>query len=126
MSQKQFAIPSAQIRQLVPAMGFCIASDRILVDGQKIGYMYREAPDNEQDSGWRFFAGDESDDYTNNSENCGVYEVNTLANYDTAIVPYLPTPAPCAFEKRRWLRGYKPVEMPTSWHEEQSKESSPQ
>lgn len=41
----------------------CFATDRILVDGCKVGYMYREEPDSDSsmpDSGWRFNAGDES------------------------------------------------------------------
>jgi hypothetical protein len=112
MDKKKFAIPADQIRQLVSALGSCIASDRIMVDGKKIGYMYRESPDHDPDSGWRFFAGDESDDYMNNPQNAGIYEVNTVANYDPGIIPFLQTPAPCAFEKRGWFGGYKPVEPP--------------
>jgi hypothetical protein len=112
MNNKTFHLPASQIRQLIPNMGVCFASDRIMVDGQKIGFMYREAPDNELDSGWRFLAGDESDEYMDKAENTGIYEVNTVANYDPDIIPYLQTPASCAFVKRRWLRGYKPVEPP--------------
>ena len=43
----------------------CFATDRILVDGEKVGYMYREEPadGNDWDSGWRFTAGDESQEY---------------------------------------------------------------
>ena len=37
----------------------CIATDRIMVDDEKVGYMYRENPDFVGDSGWRFTAGDE-------------------------------------------------------------------
>lgn len=114
MTQKSFFLPKEKIQELTPKMGGCLATDRIMVDGQKIGYMYREAPDNDVDSGWRFFCGDESDEYIDNPQNVGVYEVNSVANYDPDIVPYLQTPAPCAFVKRRWLRGYKPVEPPTS------------
>ena len=40
----------------------CIATDRIMVDGEKVGYMYRENPDFVGDSGWRFTAGDEDDE----------------------------------------------------------------
>ena len=31
----------------------CIASDRIMVEGRKVGYMYREHADRKEDSGWR-------------------------------------------------------------------------
>ena len=45
----------------------CIATDRITVDGLPVGYMYREKPEEgdpfeRYDSGWRFTAGDESDE----------------------------------------------------------------
>lgn len=57
---KQFAIPQEQIKQLVPPMDGCFITDRVMVDGCKIGYMHREEPDMPEDSGWRFFPGDES------------------------------------------------------------------
>ena len=38
------------------------ASDRITKEGFKVGYMYREQPDEGRpDSGWRFLAGNEDD-----------------------------------------------------------------
>lgn len=45
---------------------YCFISRRVWNDGGPIGYLYREPPDNERDSGWRIFAGDESDEYVNN------------------------------------------------------------
>ena len=96
---KQFAIPKEQVKQLVPPMGGCFITDRVMVDGQKIGYMYREVSRRPEDSGWRFFAGDESQDYIDELSHTGIYAVNTAANYDPDIIPYLDTPAPCAFEK---------------------------
>jgi len=80
-------------------MGGCFITDRVTVDGRKIGYMYRQQPDRPEDSGWRFFSGDETQNYIDNSLHTGVYAVNTAANYDPEIIPYLDTPAPCAFEK---------------------------
>jgi len=112
MNPKKFVIPKEQIKPLIQNMGGCIASDRIMVDGQKVGYMYREAPSNDVDSGWVFLAGDETDDYMDTAENHGGYDVNTIANYDSTIIPYLQTPALCAFTKRRWLGGFKPVDPP--------------
>ena len=86
---KAFRIPGDQIKRLVPAMGGCYASDRITVDGMKVGYMYRETPDERFDSGWRFMSGDENQEYTENADNWAIYEVNTICNYDPAIIPYL-------------------------------------
>jgi hypothetical protein len=61
----------------------------ITVDGMPVRYMYREKPDNDLDSGWRFFAGSETDEYVEIPENCGIYDVNTIANYDPDIIPHL-------------------------------------
>lgn len=96
-SEKCFKIPSAQINRLIPPMGGCLATDHIVVDGRKIGYMYRENGTFEGDSGWRFFSGTESQAYTDDSKNIGIYDVNTIANYDSAIIPYLETDAGSAF-----------------------------
>ena len=94
---KAFCLDAADIVDLVPNLGYCFATDRITVDGEKVGYMYREAPDDDTDSGWRFVAGDESDDYMDDSEKLGLYDVNVLANYDRDIIPFLETPHECAF-----------------------------
>jgi hypothetical protein len=59
--------------------------------------MYRGEPDNEIDSGWRFFAGDESQEYADTPDNFAIYEVNTICNYDPAVVPYLNAPNGSAF-----------------------------
>ena len=79
----------------------CLATDRITVDGCKVGYMYREKPDNSGDSGWRFFAGDEDDSYANNPENSGIYDLNTICNDDPEIIPFLRAPAGTAFGRDR-------------------------
>ena len=61
--------------------------------------MYREIPERDGDSGWRFFAGDESQDYVDDPEHLGLYDVNTVANCDPDIIPYVDVPPPCAFGK---------------------------
>ena len=77
----------------------CIATNRITVEGRKVGYCYREIPDGNWDSGWRFTAGDESDEYMDDPNNAGIYKLNTICNDDPDIIPLLNTPAPCAFER---------------------------
>jgi len=34
-------------------------------------------------------SGDESQEYADNPDNWGIYEVNTICNYDRSIIPYL-------------------------------------
>ena len=68
----------------------CIVSDRITKEGFKVGYMYREAPDEDNpDSGWRFLAGNEDEAYMNESSNHSVFSINTICNYDRDIIPYI-------------------------------------
>lgn len=88
--EKKFFIPGNEIRRIIESTEGCIVTDRITVDGCKVGFMYREEPSEKYpDSGWRFMAGDENEDYMNNSQNHGVYQVNTICNYDPDIVPFL-------------------------------------
>jgi hypothetical protein len=96
---KKFLLRSDQIKPVAEGLGACMASDRITLDGKRVGYMYREDPSEKHDSGWRFFSGDESIAYTENPENFAFYDVNTIANYDRSIVPLLEVTAPCAFER---------------------------
>jgi hypothetical protein len=94
---KTFFRNASTFRPIAVGYGSCIASDRITVDGAQIGYLYRETPEHSTDSGWHFFAGDESDEYTNNPNNFGVYNVNTIANYDPLITSCLEAPSGTAF-----------------------------
>ena len=98
-SPKVFHIKGEAIKRLIPNMGGCYASDRITVDGMLVGYMYREKPGDEIDSGWRFMSGDESQDYIDNADHIGIYEVNTICNYSPDIIPYLNRPIGSALER---------------------------
>ena len=112
----------------------CIATNRITVEGYKVGYCYREKPDGGWDSGWRFTAGDESEAYMDDPNNAGIYKLNTICNDDPDIIPLLNTPAPCAFERDengvfQQIKDWKPDEdeedpdmdilkQCQKWHEE--------
>jgi hypothetical protein len=50
-------------------------------------------------SGWRFFAGDEDQAYANDASHFALYEVNTIANYDRAIIPFLEASPNSAFAR---------------------------
>jgi len=96
---KNFAIKASEFKPLVTGRGSCVATDRITVDQRPVGWMYRENGDNEIDSGWRFFAGDESDEYVSDPSNFELYDVNTVANYDPAIIPFLDAPVGSAYSR---------------------------
>ena len=112
----------------------CIATNRITVEGCKVGYCYREKPDGDWDSGWRFTAGDESEEYMDDPNNAGIYKLNTICNDDPDIIALLHMPAPCAFERDengvfQQIKDWKPDEdeedpdmdilkQCQKWHEE--------
>ena len=86
-----FKLKPEEIKHLTDIKGGCLASNKITVDGEKVGYAYREKPDKDfpNDSGWRFFAGTEDDAYLKNFNNFNVFELNTICNYDEIILPIL-------------------------------------
>ena len=96
---KKYKIKSEDIKKLTDIKGACIASDKITVDGLKVGYMYRENPSNDLDTGWRLFEGSEDEEYTNNPNNFQIYELNTICNYDESIIPYLNSEIGSSYEK---------------------------
>jgi hypothetical protein len=106
---KQFKLSADQIKPLAECYGGCLATDKITVDGYPVRFMYREAPDNEFDSGWRFMSGFEDDAYMDDPDNLAIYDVNTIANYDPSIVPLLEAPEGSAFEKTSESERFLPV-----------------
>ena len=61
--------------------------------------MYGENPTNESDSGWRFFEGNDDEEYTNSPDNFSVFELNTIRNYVKDIIPYFNSKIGTYFEK---------------------------
>ena len=86
-----------EIKSLIPPIGYCLASNSITIDGKKVGYMYREKPNKDDDSGWRFFSGEEDQEYSDNPNNFKIYAVNTIANYSPDIIPLIESPYNTAF-----------------------------
>ena len=97
MESKKFRLQPHEIHPVAKGYGACFATDMITVHGHRVGFMYKEEPDNDVDSGWRFLAGTESQQYLDDPNNTGIYEVNTIANYDPSIVPLLDSPVGAAF-----------------------------
>ncbi len=100
-SEKKFKLKAGQIVKLIEPMGGCIATDKITVEGELVDYMVRKEPDDDIDSGWQFFSGTEDQEYVDNAENLAIYDVNTIANYDKAIIPYLDLPYGTQLERIR-------------------------
>ena len=118
---RDYHVKAEDVKHLLPdweGADGCIATNRITVEGRKVGYCCREEPDGDWDSGWRFTAGDESEAYMDDPNNAGIYKLNTICNDDPDIIPMLNTPAPCAYE-----RGENGVfQQIKDWKPEQDKE----
>lgn len=99
MAEKRFALSASEILPLAVGRGGCYASDMITVDGHKVGFMYREAPSFNGDSGWIFLSGNESQAYADDPGNWGIHDINTVANYDPEIISLLDAPPGSAFER---------------------------
>lgn len=82
-------------------IGYIIASNRVAKDRRLVGYLYREPPDNENDSGWRVFAGDESQEYADEPANFAMYNASTIIEIDPSIASLLDLAPPIAFERTR-------------------------
>lgn len=94
-----YFLPHEKIRPIAEGYGACIASDEILVLGKPVGYCYREVPDQSFDSGWRFFSGDETQEYADDPNNFAYYDINTIANYDPRIIAIIKFPIGAMFER---------------------------
>lgn len=77
----------------------CFVTSRVLHDGQSAGYLYREEPDTEKDSGRRIMAGDESDEYMDESDNIHFVSLGAVLNQDDSFIGCLDSPVGAAFER---------------------------
>ncbi len=96
---KIFKLKKEEILPIAKGYGGCMATDKITIEGNRVGFMYREKPMNDIDSGWRFFSGYEDDEYINDASHTSIFEVNTIANYDPDIIPFLDAPIMSVFER---------------------------
>lgn len=72
---------------------------RLVEEKSKIGFAYRENPDNDTDSGWRFFVGDENQEYVENPDNLLLYTIEDIIKLDDNIKSILNSEINTAFEK---------------------------
>lgn len=80
-------------------LGYVMAPKILVANKLKVRFMYREKPDNINDSGWRLFSGDEDQEYVDNPNNIAIYDVNTILAFDRDIEKFLISPVGSAFER---------------------------
>ncbi len=76
----------------------CFVTHRVLLDGAKVGYLYREAPEYENDSGWRLMAGDESTEYMDDAANIAYVSLGAVLDKDDSFVDLLGEEVDAQFE----------------------------
>ena len=112
---KHYRFWPAELKLLLPEWDGptgCFATDRILVDGCKVGWCYREEPEEGfPDSGWRFFAGDESEAYIAEIRHTEVCDLNTVCNCDPDVIPLLDAPCRSAFVREDGAFRPEPFEL---------------
>jgi len=68
-------------------------------EGALLLFAYREKADRPEDSGWRFFTGNEDDEYTANSENIRLCNVGWLLDFEPTLDQFIREPEGAAFER---------------------------
>jgi len=72
-----------------PPIGGLMVSKMITEEHKKPMFMYRDKRSGTEDSGWRIFSGFESEEYTNDPKNAGIYNPSTILAIDPSIAELL-------------------------------------
>ena len=91
--------------------GYVIASKRVAEARRPVRFLYREAVESPEDSGWRVFCGEEDQAYADEPANFGLYAATTIVAIDPSIGPLLGTAAPCAFERDNAAESFRPSDF---------------
>ncbi|WP_198588669.1 immunity protein Imm33 domain-containing protein [Alloalcanivorax mobilis] len=77
----------------------CLVTNKVLREGEPVGYLYREEPDQDDDSGWSFLAGDETEDYLEDTANAAYVSLGAVLTVDDGFIDLLDREPGCAFVK---------------------------
>jgi len=83
-----------------PPIGGLVVSKMVSVDKKKPMFMYREKRTRPEDSGWRIFSGLESQKYTDNPDNAGIYDPSTILKIDASFADLLLKGVGSVFERK--------------------------
>jgi hypothetical protein len=83
----------------------CLVTRKVFYDNAPINYLYREEPmeiDKERDyidTGWRFFSGDESDEYMDDADNTCLISLGAVLSKDDSFIELLESEIGTSFER---------------------------
>ena len=86
--------------------GFVLATKKLVEESLPVMFMYREKGD-AGDSGWRFFSGNEDQEYVDNPQNIGIYDIQTIVDIDDSILPFLDSVEGSAYERDKVTKEFK-------------------
>jgi len=82
-----------------PPIGGLMVSKKVADENIKPRFMYREKRTRPEDSGWRIFTGFETEEYTENPDNTGIYNPSTILKIDPSIKDILLKGIGSVYEK---------------------------
>jgi hypothetical protein len=88
----------------------CFVTHKVLFDGVKAGYVYRQEPQEDSDSGWRITAGDESDAYMDDDDNIYYVSLGKVLNQDDSFLHLLDAEVGSAFERNEATGEFEALE----------------
>jgi hypothetical protein len=90
---------------------------RLIADGGKpIRFLYRQASDHDDDSGWRIFSGEEDEHYNDDPANIALVTLADVAQRDKRVDALLDAPVGSVFECRPGEESFQQV---TDWEPEE-------
>lgn len=92
----------------------CYVTRRVIDDAQLVGYLYREEPDDDEDSGWRITANDESKDYMDDAKNLAYVSLGVVLNLDDSFIDFLDEPAGSAYVRNPDTGHFEPCDDESS------------
>jgi hypothetical protein len=90
-------VPEARTWKESEVKKYAFISKRAL-EADHIGYCYRDEPETNIDSGWRFLYGDEDEDYLDNPTNSEAVYVEDMISVNPALDVILIAPPGAEFE----------------------------
>ncbi len=90
LDHRKYCEPSIRRKEIMGKL--CVVSKKVTREGWKVGFMLREELQDDEDSGWQFFAGDEDDDYINDVDHVELCKVYSIAGIDPAVMNHIDSP----------------------------------
>lgn len=88
-----------------------LASEKVIgPDREPVLLAFREPGANEQDSGWRFFHGDEDGEFTSDPDNIALCPLSTLLDMDPSLRAIINNPAGTTWERPTEADPWSPAE----------------